>query len=54
MINTKEFLEELLKNDLTFFSGVPDSLLKNLCFAIDKKFKSKHIVAANEGAAVSI
>lgn len=54
MINTKKFLEELKKNDLTFFSGVPDSLLKNLCFDIDKKFQSKHYVAANEGSAVGI
>ena len=54
MINTKEFLVELQKNDLTFFSGVPDSLLKNLCFAIDKKFPSKHFVAANEGSAIGI
>ena len=54
MINTKEFLDELQKNDLTFFSGVPDSLLKNLCFAVDKKFKFKHFVAANEGSAIGI
>lgn len=54
MINITEFLVELKKNDLTFFSGVPDSLLKNLCFAIDKKFKSKHFVAANEGSAIGI
>ena len=54
MIDANKFLDELKKNDLNFFSGVPDSLLKNLCFAIDKRFRSKHLVAANEGSAVGI
>ena len=54
MIDANEFLDELRKNDLNFFSGVPDSLLKNLCFAIDKRLGSKHLVAANEGSAVGI
>ena len=54
MIDANKFLDELKKNDLNFFSGVPDSLLKNLCFAIDERFRSKHFVAANEGSAVGI
>ena len=54
MININQFLDELYKNDLTFFSGVPDSLLKHLCFEIDKRFYSKHYVAANEGSAIGI
>ena len=54
MIDTNLFVEELKKNDLNFFSGVPDSLLKNLFFLIEKKFKSKHYVAANEGSAIAI
>ena len=54
MIDINLFVEELRKNDLNFFSGVPDSLLKNLCFVIEKKFKSKHYVAANEGSAIAI
>ena len=27
MINTKEFIEKLILNDINFFTGVPDSLL---------------------------
>ena len=54
MIDANKFLDELNKNDLKFFSGVPDSLLKNLNYAIEKKFKSKHYVAANEGSAIAI
>lgn len=54
MIDANKFLDELNKNDLNFFSGVPDSLLKNLNYAIEKKFKSKHYVAANEGSAIAI
>ena len=54
MIEASKFLDELSRNDLNFFSGVPDSLLKEFCFAIDKKFRTKHYVAANEGSAIGI
>ena len=54
MINVNAFIEELRKNGLNFFCGVPDSLLKSFCFEIERKFKSKHCVAANEGSAIAI
>ena len=54
MISIEKFINELKNNNLNFFTGVPDSLFKDLCFAIDKKFKSRHCVAANEGSAVGI
>ena len=54
MISIDEFTNELKKNNLNFFSGVPDSLFKDFCFEIDKKFSSSHYVAANEGSAVGI
>ena len=54
MISTTKFINELQRNDLNFFSGVPDSLLKNFCFAIEKNLKLKHTVAANEGSAIAI
>ena len=54
-INPSDFYLQLLKNDINFFSGVPDSLLKEFCFFIDDKLpEEKHIIAANEGSAVSI
>ena len=54
MISINKLINEFKINNLNFFSGVPDSLFKDLCFAIDKEFKTKHCVAANEGSAVGI
>ena len=54
MIKAEEFLEMLLKLNLNFFCGVPDSLLSPLNLAIDMSAKAKHITAVNEGAAVGI
>lgn len=55
MINTKEFYDYLIKKNLNFFVGVPDSLLKNLCSCIkENSDKSHNIITANEGNAVAI
>lgn len=55
MINPKEFYDYLLKYNFDFFTGVPDSLLKELCLCIrDKTSEEKHIVAANEGNAIAL
>ena len=55
MINSEYFVKELLKNDIDFFSGVPYSLLKNVCYYIEDNIpKKQHIIAANEGNALSI
>lgn len=55
MINTKEFYDYLLKNNLDFFAGVPDSLLKNLCACIkENSDKSHNIITANEGSAIAL
>ena len=55
MINTASFFQCLIKNDITFYSGVPDSLLKNICAYISDYADSKnHIIAANEGNALAI
>lgn len=54
MINTKEFYNDLLKRNFDFFTGVPDSLLKNLCSCISDLSHNNHILAANEGNAVAI
>ena len=55
-ISPKLFLEHLLNNDINFFTGVPDSLLKYLCLCIDKNKKTKdnHIIAPNEGSAIAL
>tara|TARA_Y100001958_G_scaffold149371_1_gene131938 strand:+ start:1846 stop:2973 length:1128 start_codon:yes stop_codon:yes gene_type:complete len=55
MINTKEFYKSLLDNEIDFFTGVPDSLLKNICSYIsDNSPKEKHIISANEGGAIAL
>jgi hypothetical protein len=36
--------------DISFFTGVPDSLLKDFCgYVADNTSKENHIIAANEG-----
>ena len=55
MIEVKEFYDELLKNDIDFFTGVPDSLLKSFCAYIkDNVSGDKNIVSANEGNAIGL
>ncbi len=55
MVDTEEFYKYLLKKNMNFFTGVPDSLLKNLCACIKENTKSdKNIIAANEGNAVAL
>ena len=55
MVDTVQFYEYLVNHNLDFFTGVPDSLLKELCSCIKDKSDVKHnIIAANEGNAVSL
>ena len=55
MIAPKQFFECLTENRVEFFSGVPDSLLKNICsYITDNTVAENHIIAANEGNALSI
>ena len=55
MIDTKYFYKNLIKNDINFFTGVPDSLLKNICsYVSDNIDTGRHIIAANEGNALAL
>ena len=54
MIKVDNLLKLLKKNDINFFSGVPDSILKEFSSALKNKSKKNHIIATNEGAAVSL
>tara|TARA_B100000579_G_C22838962_1_gene860377 strand:- start:78 stop:1229 length:1152 start_codon:yes stop_codon:yes gene_type:complete len=50
-----EFFKILEKCGITFFSGIPDSLLKDFCFYVDDHVPEKdHIIAANEGSAMAL
>jgi phosphonopyruvate decarboxylase len=54
MIKIEALTNLLKKNGTTFFTGVPDSVLKELSVHLQTKNKKYHIIASNEGAAVSI
>jgi len=55
MINPKTFFEGLKSSGTDFFTGVPDSLLKNICAYIENHAsKKEHVIAANEGNALSL
>ena len=55
MIDPCGFYEALSDNGIDFFTGVPDSLLKCFCgYTADNAHPEKHIIAANEGGALSI
>ena len=52
MIKVNTLIDLLKKNKSDFFSGVPDSVLKEFSYSL--KDNKKHIIASNEGSAVSI
>jgi phosphonopyruvate decarboxylase len=55
MITPAFFYEYLVKHNIGFFAGVPDSLLKSLCaYITDHADECDHIIAVNEGAAVAL
>ena len=54
-INPQKFYSEIVSYGIEFFTGVPDSLLKEFCLCVDDKIsKKQHIIAANEGSAVAL
>ena len=55
MINPEYFYNYLVKNEIEFFAGVPDSLLKDICaYITDHTSQQNHIIAANEGNAIAL
>ena len=54
MIKIESLVNILKKNNSNFFTGVPDSVLKELSIYLQNKNSKQHIIASNEGAAVSI
>jgi phosphonopyruvate decarboxylase len=54
MIKPKDFYDYLKKNEIDFFSGVPDSLLKEFCLYLDINDKKNHVISTNEGSAVGL
>ena len=55
MIYCKAFYELLLSNDIRYFTGVPDSMLKDICAYIeDHSDPRDNIITANEGNAIAL
>jgi phosphonopyruvate decarboxylase len=55
MISPEYFVETFKKNKIEFFTGVPDSLLKDVCsYLADHSSGKDNIIAANEGAAIGL
>ena len=55
MIEPKTFIETLNRHGIDFFTGVPDSLLKDICAYIQDHIDSRHnIITANEGGAIGL
>ncbi len=55
MLKPEILVNFLTEQNISFFSGVPDSLLKDFCAYVDDQFPpNNHIIAANEGAAVGL
>ena len=53
-INPTDLYDQLARHGVDFFTGVPDSLLKEFCLCIDDSIPSeRHIITANEGNAVA-
>ena len=54
MIKVNTLINLLKKNNSDFFTGVPDSVLKELSISLQNKSKKNHIIATNEGSAISL
>jgi phosphonopyruvate decarboxylase len=55
MLACNDFYNALTKHNITFFTGVPDSLLKDICaYITDHTGSDRHIITANEGNAVAL
>lgn len=54
MIDPKKFINFLKNNNISFYCGVPDSILKGFSNEIGKTKNVKHIITPNEGLAISL
>lgn len=55
MISAKLFIQALEERGVSFFTGVPDSLLKAFCSCVSEEVPlGRHVIAANEGGAIAL
>jgi len=54
-LSCEDLYDHLVKCGIDFFTGVPDSLLKDICAYVQDQVESgRHVIAANEGGAVAL
>ncbi len=53
MIDVKKLIKIFKNNNINFFTGVPDSVLKNFTNYLDTEKNIEHLILTNEGSAVS-
>jgi phosphonopyruvate decarboxylase len=54
IIDSNVLLNCFIDENIDFFTGVPDSLLKEFCWAVNRSSIIKHIVAGNEAQAIAL
>lgn len=55
MVDVKKVYDTFISEGVDFFTGVPDSLLKDICaYITDHTSKERNVIAANEGAAIGM
>ena len=54
MLDQKAVFEVLLKQGVTFFTGIPDSYLNGFCNYALSHYPDRNVIAANEGNAIGI
>ncbi len=54
MVDAANFVKVLEDEGVSFFTGVPDSLLKSFCAYLTDNCAGSHVIAANEGGAVGL
>jgi phosphonopyruvate decarboxylase len=53
MILAENLIKALKKNNIDFYTGVPDSILKKFSACLEKLPKKNHIISTNEGSSVA-
>lgn len=53
-MSPEDFLRTLTQSGVNFFTGVPDSILRDFCTLVNQLNPPHHVTAANEGTAVSL
>lgn len=54
MIEAKKLISFFKRQNINFYTGVPDSVLKEFCILVDKFSEKNHVRAVNEGSAIAI